>query len=176
MKKAVLLVVAVFFALPMTGLAQSYPVDQGVFIVGGSGSLFTRKLDVGRGEDERITTFSVSPDVQYFVIPNLAAGGLLSFFYRNFDGDTDSALLLGPKLSYYFGGGDRTLYPFVSAQLLFDVENISDTSQLSLEGGGAYMIAKNVALTGALVFSAPTEDIGGNNTIGLNLGVRVFAY
>ena len=175
MKKILLILLTVGILVPASALAQSYPVDRGSVILGGSASLIS--TDTGSNfTDERTITLTINPSAQFFVIPNLALGGTAGFFLLRFDDETDAAALLGPTLSYYAGGPDQRFYPFVSGSLQFDVEEFDDSATLLLEGGGAYMVARTVALTGSLSFSGLLDDLGDQNIVGLRFGVSAFLF
>jgi len=173
MKTAWLILLTAFLLMPMSASAQSYPVDRGSWIVGGSASLTSRSTGFN---DERQTSLLINPEAQYFVIPNLAVGGSAGIFFFSFDDDSETSVFLGPAVSYYIGGPNRRLYPFVSGTVRFDVEEFTDSATLLLEGGGAYMVARNVALTGTLFYNAQLEDMGDQNSFGLRFGVSAFVF
>ena len=176
MKTLFLVLLSAFILTPGSALAQaSYPVDRGSFIVAGSAALTSRSV-VSLDDDERTTSVTINPDVKYFVIPNLALGGSGGFFFSSFSGVSNASVFLGPSVSYYFGGPNRKLYPFLSGSMQFDVEEFTDSASLLIEGGGAYMVARNVALTGTVFFSGRFENLSDQNVAGLRFGVKAFVF
>ena len=163
--------------VPMAAQAQSYPIDRGSFLLDGNASLTSNKFGDGRS-----LTATFSPSVQYFFTPGVAFGGRVGVFYRSFDGSpfrsssTSLDILLGPALHYYFGQPESRLYPFVGGSTLFNVSEFDESFSFTVEGGGAYLIARNVALTGAAFFTAVAEDLGDANSFGLRFGVSAFIY
>ena len=177
MKTLLLLLLTGFILMPGSAFAQaSYPVDRGSFIVAGSAALISSSVVSLDDDNERTTSVTINPDVKYFVVPNLALGGSAGFFFSSFSGVSNASVLLGPSLSYYFGGPSRKLYPFVSGSVRFDVEEVTDSAALLVEGGGAYMVARNVALTGTVFFSGRFENLGDQNASGLRFGIKAFVF
>lgn len=205
MKKP-LLIVLLCVLVPGLALAQSYPADQGSWLLGGNASLTSRGDDT---DDERTTSAFLSPRGQYFVVPGLALGGMVSLSYSSRSNSTRTGLGAGPAVAYYFGDGTRAFYPFVSAGFsvsrskisidielpsgidpddlpaeFFDTERTTTSTSWEVSGGLVLMIAKNVGLTGALFyqqdnFDSDAEDILGSldsDMFGLRVGINAFVF
>ena len=188
MKKLWFIPMLLFLVLPEVAQAQSYPVDRGSWIVGGSAS-FTSQ---GGGDADRTTSVMLNPSAQFFVLPGLAVGGTLSFFYTSDDLFTTTGLGIGSAVSYYFGRGERTVYPFVSASLsINDLSFKADGDQVGsnidvsttgttfdISGGVALMVAKNVGLTGEIFYLQQnlreTDNQGIETLFGTNLDIDMF--
>lgn len=190
-----------FLVLPEVARAQTYPVDRGSWIVGGSGS-FSSQGDNQADDDGRTTQVLFNPSVEFFVLPGLAVGGALSISHSSDDRFTNTGLGVGSSVSYYFGRGQRSVYPFISAgvaisDISFEFEDgdsgsgadLSTTgTTLDVSGGVTLMVAKNVGLTGKLFFLQ--QNIRGNDDdndpvfaadfdldmFGLRFGVATFVF
>ena len=197
MKKLWFIPMLLLLVVPEATQAQSYPVDRGSWIVGGSAS-FTSQ---GGDDADRTTSVMLNPSAQFFVLPGLAVGGTLSLSYTSDDLFSITGLGIGSAVSYYFGRGERTVYPFVSASLSIndfsfkadgdqvgsniDVSTTGTTFDLS--GGVALMVAKNVGLTGEIFYLQQNLRETGNegietlfdtdiNMFGLRFGIAAFVF
>lgn len=177
---AVIFVAAAFLipaAIAPSASAQDYAIDQGSMIIGGSASLTSSSRSSFFSEDNRRIDLSIQPQVQYFVTPNWAIGGTTLFGVSNLgssERETDVFFGAGPAFSYYFGGEDSTVYPYLSTSALVlggDRELYRGTAS----AGAAWMVSRNVALTGEGFLEADLEDTS-NNIFGLRFGVRVFVW
>lgn len=188
-------IVGILFALLIAPsvLAQGYPTDKGSYLLGGTvsftsqgGDLFASGFD---GDSDRLTAFTVNPSFGYFVTPGIAIGGDVQF-QKATQGDFSTTTVgIGPTLAYYFGGPGSASYPFIAgtvgySSLSFDSGDFGSDSingyQFGVTGGLSYMIARNVALTGALFYQNQTFSDNGEsasgNMIGIQGGVTAFIF
>lgn len=198
MKTLPLILLAFAFLLPEAAQSQTYPVDQGSWIVGGSAS-FTNQ---GNNNDEdRSTSLFLSPRGQYFVLPGLAIGGTVSLSYTTRDNFSTTGIGAGPAVSYYFGRGVRTVYPFVSASasirhlstelgvsvdipgLDVNADQTNTSYSFDVSGGVAVMIAKNVSLTGEMFYTQTRADNDNqiietfeSDVFGVRFGIAAFVF
>ena len=199
MKKLWFIPMLLLLVLPEATQAQTYAVDQGSWIVGGNASLTSQ----GGDDADRTTSVLLNPSAQFFVLPGLAVGGTLSLSYTSDDLFSITSLGIGSAVSYYFGRGERTVYPFVSASVsISDVSLKSDGdagsstidltttgTTFDLSGGVALMVAKNVGLTGEIFYlqqniretgDEGSETLFGNgldiDMFGLRLGIAAFVF
>ena len=177
----------IFFAILCISLNHafsqaSYPMDKGAFKLGGGISLRNSNWDDPDGGEH---SFSFYPTAQYFIIPGLAVGGGLNFFYYFSRGNTNNNFRLGPTVSYYFGDEENKFLPFISTSYLFSTRlnrnfnTISHTSNFSL--GGAYMIVRNIAIEGKLDLQLfkirfGSGDVQNIKTLELSFGVDLFIF
>ena len=182
MKKIIIAVIAVLIMLPACSFAQKgYAVDQGVMLLDGSISFTSAGGDLRLDETE--TTFTINPVVGYFIIPHLAIG--VGFNYTKYSwGDTDHTFLgVGPAAAYFLGDANSKMYPFVGGSFVYGSMSDEYTqTDIKFEGGAAFMIAKNVAITGAAFYMMESykpdgadESISGN-TFGIEFGISTFIY
>ena len=199
MKKLWFIPMLLLLVLPEAAQAQPYAVDHGSWIVGGSAS-FTSQ---GGNDGDRTTSVLLNPSAQFFVLPGLAVGGTLSLSYTSDDLFSTTGLGIGSAVSYYFGRGERTVYPFVSASLsISDFSFKADGDQVGsnidvsttgttfdLSGGVTLMVAKNIGLTGEIFYLQQnlrsTGDEGSEiffgtdfdvDMFGLRLGIAAFVF
>jgi opacity protein-like surface antigen len=156
-------------------LAQSYAIDQGSLMVGGSASFTSTGSD--DSDDDRFSSLLVRPMVQYFVMPGLAVGGELMLTRFSSGDQSATAYGVGPEVTYFFGGSERQLYPFVSAGFQFNRSEDENTFGYGASGGAVFMLTSSVGLNGSLYYrKIDYEDFGGNNTIGAAVGISAFVF
>jgi len=170
----VLFVVAAFLvasALAPSASAQDYAIDRGSMIIGGTASLTSQSSSFS---DDRRWDLRIQPSTQYFVTPNVAVGGSVLFQAAGIGDDSNVFVGAGPAFSYYFGGPDRSVYPYVRTSALV-VGGDQELYRGDASAGVAWMVSRNVALTGEGFLEADLEDTS-NNIFGLRFGVRVFVW
>ena len=165
--------------------AQSYPIDKGSSLLGGTISFSSQGGDLftGDGDNDRLTSVSVNPTFGYFVTPGLALGGDVQF-QKDSQGDFSSTSIgIGPSIAYYFGQPATRTFPFISATVGYTYTSLSYDSgvfgsqgingyQFGVSGGLSHMIARNVALTGALFYQNQTFTEDGESASGDAYGFR----
>lgn len=121
-------------------------------------------------------------------MPGLALG--LDSQYQRFSqsGDAQTATSVGPSLSYFFGQPTSTIFPFISASAGFSTLAVefdggsgsTNGFRYGFSGGLSYMIARNVALTGAVFYqnqSFSEDDITQtDDAFGFQGGVTAFIF
>lgn len=182
MKKILLTFIILLFFLSTQSFAQAdYAVDKGSFIIGGSASFSSFGGDI-RGDD-RVSIISINPLLGYFVIPNLAIGGTFSYTSYSWDDESNSSFGLGPSVAYFIGDQNSKTYPFIGGSFIYTSDDDDYTkTDFRFTGGAAFMIAKNVAVTGSvyymmesLKYEGAEESISGN-TFGIELGITAFVF
>jgi hypothetical protein len=180
MKRSILLA-AMAAAAALPARAQTYPTDRGSLLLGGSASLsatvFTQEVD-GARERDAVAGASLNPDVQYFVRPGLAVGGELGLA-TDFEGA--GAVSVGPRVSYYFGRGERRVYPYVSGGVshvrAFGGDRLT---ALTARTGGVFMFSRQVGLNAGLVYTGfSADDEPGTERVdafALALGFTAFTF
>ena len=178
---AVLFVAILFLvagAYAPSASAQDYAIDRGSLIIGGSASLTSSSTPSSAFlESSRRVNLTIQPSAQYFVTPNVAVGGSALFLASGLgdaDRDSDVAFGVGPTFSYYFGGEESTVFPYLSTSALV-VGGDRELYRGEASAGVAWMVSRNVALTGEGFLEADLEDTS-NNIFGLRFGVRVFLW
>ena len=174
-----------------SALAQTYAIDKGSYLLGG-GLSFTSQggdLFVGGSDDDRIISISITPTLGYFVAPGLALGGDVQLQRASRSEFSSTSITIGPSLAYYFGQPTTRTYPFIEAgigytRISFDFDESDSGStngyQFGVSGGLSHMIARNVALTGALFYQNQTFSDDGESasgdTFGFQGGVTAFIF
>lgn len=184
-KRALAVLAFVAIAAPLS--AQDYAIDQGALVLDGTisyssdgGELFEN------AEGDRANTALLNPSVLYFVSPGLAIGGEL-YVENASQGDFSVTTIgVGPELTYFFGGPESTVYPFLSAGLsyaslssdFFDASGIG----FGFGAGAAFMLTTSVAITGGGAYQISnlsvdqTDATLSGNTFRLELGVAAFLF
>ena len=199
MKKLILALFAFALLLPEAAQAQTYPVDRGSWIVGGAAGLTSSSAD---DDDGRSTSIFLNPNAQYFVRSGLAVGGHVTLSYSSQDNFSSTSVGVGPAVSFYFGSGARSVYPFVSAGTSvssstisidrtfpgdIDLDRTTTSYSFDVAGGAVFMVAKNVGVTGAVFYreqhfnldadsDAVDDDDFDINSFGFRFGLRLFAF
>ena len=176
MKKFTILLVLILSSSQLFA-QKKFAVDKGSIIVAGSAGFSS----TGNGESDRFTLITASPSLSFFVVPNLAIGGSGNFRRFSSSGSSSTFIGIGPTVAYYFGGINTKSYPFVSSSFSYN-KLLDFSSQISLQfsSGVAFMIAKNVAITGEAFFLVIRESQDGadenGNSFGIQIGVSTFIF
>lgn len=188
MRTALLLALAAGLA-PGT-LAQSYPIDRGAYLFGGTAGFVSLGGDLyATPTDDRQTAFAFQPKAEAFLFPRVTLGLFAAFDRFSYEDDAKVRVFtIGPKASYYFGDPAGRLFPFVSlgagysaATLEFPDGSEDDGPGFAavLSGGAAYLVSGQVALTGEAFTQLARyggETFDGANKLGLRLGVAYFLF
>jgi outer membrane protein len=163
-------------------------------------SFSNTKIDFGGGSEveSRVTTFTISPRVGYFLTEGFALGLNTTYLFQrvkpeNNNGQTTVNLYaLGPFARYYFQVPN--FQPFIEAS--FNIGQVKQESTFGFGGpsestsvyrdvflgvGGAYFIKNTVALEITLGFRSlnleadpdVTEQTETTNTFGMRLGFQI---
>ena len=141
-------------------------------------------------ESESTTnTFKFIPNVNYFVINNLAVGLGLEYHNTKVKGASDATntFAIAPNAHYYFPIGGK-LAPFVGAKVghAWRSEGSSDSQKsrgflFGVKGGIAYFVNEGAALTGYVGYDQMNlkEKVNTNNSekygkFGVGIGVALF--
>lgn len=167
----------------ITAQAQSYATDRGSFVLGGAVNVSSENVPAVGEEDGRYTSILVNPRVEYFVSSGLAIGGTANLWHTRFDGDGETAYGVGPRVSYFFGRGERTLYPYLSTETSYAAFRGGDRGSLSYAGsaGLLYMLTRAVGLNSAVFYQVQTwtgddADDPSVHTMGLAVGISAFVF
>jgi hypothetical protein len=179
-----LLILALSLFMPIRTFAQkAYAVDKGSMLVGGSAGFTSIGGDAIDEDGDRVSVFVINPDLLFFVSPHVALGGAVSVVSVSFGGESNTTFGIGPTVGYYFGNENSKTYPFIKGRFIYtnDADDFSETD-FQFEGGAAFMIAKNVALTGSAFYliqsfkpEGADESISGN-TFGIQFGIEAFVF
>ncbi len=163
------------------------------FLIGGNMSLGHSSTD-----NSTSSGFSISPNISYFVINNLAAGAMISSSYSQstttvgsikFDSNS-SSIGAGPTVRYYFPVSEK-IYLFPELDMVFakstarntpdgspTVESTNTQSIFRVGVGGTYFIAKNVGLEGFAYYQNLNSSASSTSTttssINLRIGLQVY--
>ena len=170
--------------------AQSYAMDRGVWTVGGSASVTHSAFGVNNGS----TAISLFPSVGYFVLPGFVVAATLQYVHSSGNGYSSSSTGFGagPRLAYYFGNGSASFHPYVAAAALIgsDSQRLLGTTgshgwwSWRGAGGIAFLLARNVAVTGEAFYGQVHYDVSGageslsqtSASFGLSFGLSLFLY
>lgn len=180
-----LLLALTAFAAPAEG--QTYAVDQGSWILGGSASFSSTGGSVNGNEaDDRVTHVSFLPSAQYFVAPGLALGGALLFSYQSLGNDESvTAYGLGPAATYYFASGEQSMYPYLGATAQFswlsdDSDDEPTMRNYRGRAGLLFMLSRAVGLDAALFYERNERESdfidAESDSFGLALGFSAFVF
>jgi hypothetical protein len=182
MKSVFQLIICLVVVVPLLAFGQSYAIDQGSIILGGTASFQSLGGEDLRGDD-RTSLFTLTPQFFYFVVPNFSVGAILNYQSISRGDFSDSAIGIGPTVVYFFGDESSNMYPFLGASYIYTSDEDSYTkNDFRLMGGSAFMIAKNVSITGDVFYliesykSDNADDSVSGNTFGVELGVTVFIF
>jgi outer membrane protein W len=175
--RVLVLVLASYLCSTTALAAQEHATDRGSFIVGGSAGLTSQK-----NGDHRYTHMHLRPSVQYFVQPGLALGGTLNLWQSRIEGRTMTAYGAGPQASYYFGGAEQALRPYVSGQTTYSAVRGEDPGVLTTGAnlGVVYLFTRNIGLDASLFYSRMSStgsvSSASMDSMGLAVGFSAFAF
>lgn len=167
--------------------AQTYEMDRGVWVAGGSASFSHLDRATGGGT----TTWQLYPRIGYFVIPGLVVDLSINYAHTSDPGVSSTSYGAGPGLAYYFLRRPSKLHPYVAATASWGrtewdaadpaVVLTSQTYSAWFGSAGlALMVARNVAVTGDFYFGEVHADVlaGQDKTTryGVRFGISVFLY
>ena len=174
-------------AIASSASAQGYAIDQGALVLDGTVSYSSDGGDLYEDADgNRVNTALVNPSVLYFVAPGLAIGGEL-YVENASQGDFSLTTIgVGPEITYFFGGPESTVYPYVSAGLayaslssdFFDASGIG----FGFGAGAAFMLTNSVAITAGGSYDIlnlsvdQVDETESGNTFRLEIGVAAFLF
>lgn len=193
-------------ALALFG-AMNAQTEKGSWVVSGKtglgfNSVNTKYKVEGKSYDgPKVSTFSITPSIGYFVIDNLAVGLDLQFVstkttFKNdqFDMNVDtknSTFTVMPNATYYFATGS-SFRPYVGAgvgygsvtstELYNDKETTKGGLAWGAKGGFVYLLNSTVGLDLGVGYNSLSTKETVQNTevktntggLGVNLGVSVF--
>ena len=164
-------------------------MDRGVWTVGGTASVAHSSTS---GLDNGSTAISLRPSVGYFFLPGFVVGATLQYAHSSGSGSTWTGFGAGPSLAYYFGKGSLSFHPYVTAAALFGSDSQEFMGSTSSRGwwswrgagGIAFLLARNVAVTGEAFYGQVHYDVSGageslsqtSASFGLSFGLSLFLY
>ena len=173
----------ILFALLLTPavLAQSYPVDKGSYLLGGTVSFTSEGGDfVSVGSDDRRTTLSINPRFALFVTPGLALGAAVSYSRTSIADAAATSFGIGPELAYFFGDAASEIYPFLAAGVSYTSLDIGSRSLsgfgVDFAGGVVFMVARNVGLTAEAFYQTSSLSELDSDAFGIRGGVTAFIF
>jgi hypothetical protein len=174
-----------------SGYAQ---LEKGNVMVGGSMRFSRSTTKNSSGTPTAIIkSFSISPDISYFLTDRFAAG--LSFpysFYRTTDkvgnfGSFSQTYSIGPKVRYYFPFGKWAIFPELNYGLGKQIQRyttfgnaISKFQSVRAGAGIAYFMNSHVAVEGLLFYQFSRNNPGGSineitgTSVYFNVGLQVY--
>lgn len=182
MKKIILTLAILTFSL-CSAYAQRYATDKGVITPGGSLAFSSQSSPVSGGSST--TTFSLMPEIGYFFIPNLETGAKLNISTQSSGGSSVTQFGIGPYVAYFFAEERSKLLPFIRGGFTYNSVSYTGSTTLSITtfqiaGGLGYLIAKNVALGGALYIDFNSYSQGGasgsTTTFGIYGSIKTFIF
>jgi len=182
MKKIMIAMLALLIMLPAYSFAQKgYAIDKGVIVIDGMASYVSAGGDLYG--DDRVSVIALNPSLGYFIMPHLAMGVNFGFQKTSHGDDSDTKFAVGPSVAYFMGDANSTVYPFVAGTFLYSSDDDHHKqTDIKLKGGAAFMIAKNVAITGGAFYMIQSrtpegaDDSVSGNVFGVEFGVGIFVY
>lgn len=178
-----LVCLCILFSTPLSAShAQNSPVDQGSVLIGGNASLTSTAIDSDVTTDGRTTQFILNPTSQYLIIPGVAVGGDVLFGYASDDNASVTRYGIGPAVTYFFGRGERSIYPFLSGSVGIirarGANLDASRTQTSYRGAGGVLLklTRSVGITGEFFVQQTDDGRLRTSTFGLAFGVSAFVF
>lgn len=181
MKKIILSILLLSFSTTFA-FSQDYAVDKGAFILSGTGGFISQGGDLYEDfEENRLSTFTLTSAVNYFVVRNMFIGAGLSY-NRMAQGDASvSTIGIGPTVGYAFGKKESKSNPYIAAGIqLYSLGSDGDTTSgtdISIGAGMIISIKEHFGLIIEVGYhfqnlknEAWPESISGN-IFGISIGI-----
>lgn len=185
MRRRLIVLLGLALAVPAAARAQTYAVDRGSWLIGGTAGFSSRADD---GQDGRDVIAGVAPSVQRFVVPGLGLGLNLTITRSHFAGSSAVTVYgAGPTATYYFGRGARSAYPYVGGSVFLSRVHVSDNTSPPFGTATAYrpyvglltMVARSVGVDTRLYYErtlSGDEVFRNQSAYGLAVGVSAFLF
>ncbi len=190
--KLSLSILAIILLVPALLLAQATsPLQRGSWALGGNMFFQNQSGDAYGGSGNSLTTVQLSPNVGYFISPNMAIGGVLQLSRMSQGGNAITHFAIGPEFNYYINSAkDRTQFagsfvPYVGA--FFTIGKLSETHYSSItttsfggQLGGLVFLSNSVAFDLAAQVSSDHYSASGAGVSGLTMvvggGIQAFVF
>lgn len=165
--------------LPRIASGQESPTGAGGVLLGGSVAVSSLSDD-----EDRQTTLQADPRVMFFVVPGLAMGADVPITFQDYGGQSVSAIGIGPRIAYFFGGPEAKAYPFIGVnggftQYRWDLGGSSESDSQTYFGGfggAVWMLRHNVGVSTEVYYARQEMNDITLNDVGLMMGFSVFLY
>ena len=147
----------------------------------------TPKYDGTKGNKTTESTFKITPNVNYFVIDNLAVGLGLEYSTTKKESSDENKFAIAPNATYFFPLS-ANLAPFVGAKVGYAMESAGSSDASKYNGlvfggkaGIAYFVNQGAAITGyvgydnySLKNKADSKLENQRGILGVGVGVALF--
>jgi hypothetical protein len=163
-------------------LAQKqYPIDKGSIQFSGNASIIFEGGDIREGSS--YSTIQITTGIGYFIVPNILAGGNLTFLDHNYPGEGATLIGLGPKVAYYFGDLYSETYPYLVGSIEYaSLSELYSEIFFYFGVGLTYMATGHLGFTGEMGFQLEryypedsSESVSGH-TVMLQFGLTAFLF
>lgn len=170
----------VLFAALMLVSAQGFAqINKGQWLVGGTVGFNSSKH--GDADENKVTTFNISPNAGYFFMDKLAGGLRFDFESRKVKSEDDAAtrLFVAPFVRYYFLEAAEKINIFVDGSYGFGQYKQGDAKQnvngFAFKAGPAVFLSPSVALELGIGYqSLKYKDVEDReNNFGVNVGFQI---
>ncbi len=119
-----LFVVLVLCLVVGTSFSQDFAVDKKAWIISGAVEFSSSSGDLYENADgDAVTEIGFVPAADYFVMPNIFVGGMISYVSMAQGDVSISTMGIGPEVGYAFGNADSKVFPFAKAGFLYVSES-----------------------------------------------------
>lgn len=147
----------------------------------------TPKYDGTKGNKTTQSTFKITPNVNYFVIDNLAVGLGLEYSTTKKESSDENKFAIAPNATYFFPLS-ANLAPFVGAKVGYAMESAGSSDASKYNGlvfggkaGIAYFVNQGAAITGYVGYDSYSLKNKANSKaetqrgiLGVGVGVALF--
>jgi hypothetical protein len=171
MKKLLLTI----FAITTVNAFTQAQTSKGNFLLGGNAGFSSSK----QGDADASTDITVSPNIGYFVINDLAVGGRANVSSSKQGDDKATGFSFTPFVRYYFVSIGSKAKLMADASFGFGSAKFGDADAISstnwgIAAGPALFLNDNTALEFTLSYgSQKFQDFDATNTFGVNVGLQI---
>jgi len=176
-RKALFLITFIFLYSSL--LFSQEALKQGVYNLSGSISYSNSKNSYTDGTSKQFN-FSISPELNYFVIDNLLVGANIGFQYSENEYSSDSfnftfinrQIGIGPNIRYYFSGLNVSPFVGVSASYFKEIGYELEGNNFTFMTGINVFLSNSAALEPFIAYSISSLN-SDNNQNSFVIGVRM---
>ena len=115
-----ILIILILLMLPVCLTSQDFAVDKGSIGFGGGLGYVSMTGDLYEDVNgDGMTVISISPNLLYFVVPNIGIGVQFGYTSTSWGDVSWSTFGVGPQIAYFIGDADQSIFPFISASYNF---------------------------------------------------------
>jgi hypothetical protein len=188
----VVLLITAILLFAGSAYSQNFAVGKKAWIISGAVEFSSSSGDLYENENgDALTTISFIPSADYFVVPNVFVGGMISYSSASQGDFSMSALGIGPEVGYALGKAESKVFPFakIGFQYLSNSWDSGDGteketgSDVTIAIGVIFPVKQHIGITPQLSYHIQSlkgdwegaESVSGN-ILSVGVGITGLVY